>query len=451
MTPIYPPMGVLYIASMLEAQEHTVDFIDMDIEEMDSDGLLAHIQKTSPELVGFSCVTPTVELGWELSKQIKESFPNIFTVIGGIHATIDPDNTLSKEGVDAICIGESEHTVCEMVKCLEDNKGDLSSVNGIYYKKDGAIIKNPPREMEHNLDDFPFPAFHLIKNLSAYSPPDAQGLPVAPIMTSRGCPGLCTYCCTKQIFGRRFRARSVDNIVAEVDLLVNKFGIKELHFLDDNLSTNRKRILELCRQLKERNYPIRYEISNGIRADMVDVEILTALKEIGMVNVGFGVESGNEEILKVIKKGITKDTVRKAMKMAKDLGFETWGFFIIGLYKDTPETVQDTIDFAIELDPDFAKFLILKPFPGSEIFQQLQALNLIDSHEYAKYGVYTEPVHHLSDMTAAEIHQWQKRAFRKFYFRPSKIWSHVKRISTWAQLKIALKGFFFVISRIFNK
>ena len=451
MPPIYPPLGVLYIASMLEQRGHNVDFIDMDIEEMDADGLITYTKETTPDFIGFSCVTPTIELAWDLSARVKATFPDIFITIGGIHATIDPDNTLSKEGVDAICIGESEHTVCEMIECLEKEDGDLGSVNGIYFKDDGQIIKNPAREMEHDLDNFPFPAFHLLKDLSSYSPPDAQGLPVAPIMTSRGCPGRCTYCCTKQIFGRRFRARSVENIVAEVDILVNKFGIKELHFLDDNLSTSKKRILELCRQLKERNYPIRYEISNGIRADMVDVEILMALKDIGMVNVGFGVESGNEEILKVIKKGINKDTVRNAMKMAKDLGFETWGFFIIGLYKDTPQTVQDTIDFAIELDPDFAKFLILKPFPGSEIFQQLQAMNLIDSYEYAKYGVYTEPVHHLTDMTAEEIHMWQKRAFRKFYFRPSKIWSHVKRIGTWAQLKIAFKGLFFVVARAFKK
>lgn len=451
MPPIYPPLGVLYIASMLEAEGHTVDFIDMDIEEMDADGLIAYVEKTRPAMIGFSCVTPTVELAWDLSAKLKSKFSDIFISIGGIHATIDPDNTLDKDGVDAICIGEGEHTAVELVTELESASPDLSKVNGIYYKQDGEIRRNPPREMEHKLDNFPFPAFHLLKDLSKYSPPDAQGLPVAPIMTSRGCPGRCTYCCTKQIFGRRFRARSVGNIVEEIDLLVNKFGIKELHFLDDNLSTSKKRILELCRQLKKRNYPIRYEISNGIRADMVDREILTALKDIGMVNVGFGVESGNEEILEVIKKGISKDKVRKAMRLAKELGFETWGFFIIGLYKDTPETVQDTIDFAIELDPDFAKFLILKPFPGSEIFNQLQAMNLIDSYEYAKYGVYTEPVHHLTDMTAEEIHQWQKRAFRKFYFRPSKVWSHMKRIGTWAQFKIALKGLFFVIARVFKK
>jgi radical SAM superfamily enzyme YgiQ (UPF0313 family) len=433
---------------MLERNGHVVDFIDMDIEEMESKDLVEYVVKTEPKVVGFSCVTPTVELGWGMAREIKAAVPEVHITIGGIHATIDPDNTINHDGVDSISIGESEHTICELVERLESGSSDLAGIDGVYFKQDGKVVKNEPRAMESDLDSFPHPAFHLIKDLSKYSPPDAQGLPVAPIMTSRGCPGQCTYCCTKQIFGRRFRARSVENIVGEIDILVNEFGIKEVHFLDDNLSTSKRRILELCRQLKERNYPIRYEISNGIRADMVDREILTALKEIGLANIGFGVESGNEEILKVIKKGISKDKVRATMKLAKELDFETWGFFILGLYKETPETIQDTINFAIELDPDFAKFLILKPFPGSEIFGQLQAMNLIDSYEYAKYGVYTEPVHHLPGLTADEILKWQKYAFRRFYFRPAKIWSHIKRISTLAQLKIALKGFFFVISRV---
>jgi anaerobic magnesium-protoporphyrin IX monomethyl ester cyclase len=321
-------------------------------------------------------------------------------------------------------------------------------VDGLYYKKKGVVHKTPQRELEKDLDSIPFPAFHLINDLSKYSPPDAQDKPVVPIMTSRGCPGKCTYCQTKQIFGTKFRARSVKNIVDEIDMLVNKFGIRELHFMDDNLSTNRKRILDLCVELKKRNYPIRYEISNGIRADMVNDEILTALRSIGLVNIGFGVESGNEEILRIAKKGISKDQVRKSMKIAKKIGFETWAFFIIGLYKETGRTIQDTIDFAIELDPDFAKFLILKPYPGSEIFQQLSDEGLIDSCDYRKYGVYTEPVHHLHDLTSAEILNWQKKAFRKFYFRPGKILQHIIRISSWTRLKIAFKGFIFILSRI---
>ncbi|MGE4297253.1 MAG: radical SAM protein [Desulfovibrionaceae bacterium] len=450
MSPIYPPLGVLYLAAMLEKHGHEVRFIDMDAEECGPDALLAQVDVFRPGLVGFSCVTPTVTLGFDLAARIKKAHPETAVVMGGIHATIAPDATMAAEGLDAICIGESEHTVVELVDALE-GKRPMESVAGIQFKRDGVVVKNEPRPMEKDLDNFPFPAFHLVKDLTKYSPADATSLPVAPIMTSRGCPGACTYCCTKQIFGRRFRGRSVENILEEVDILVNRFGIKELHFLDDNLSTNRKRILALCAELKKRAYPIKYEIANGIRADMVDREILLALRGIGMVNIGFGVESGNEEILKIIRKGIDKDTVRRVMAMAKELGFETWGFFIIGLYGENAQTVQDTIDFAIELDPDFAKFLILKPFPGSQIFDQLNADGLIDSHDYSRYGVYTAPVHHLHDLTADEILNWQKRAFRRFYFRPKKILRHLMRIRSWTQFKIVVKGGILVLSRIFQR
>jgi len=234
-------------------------------------------------------------------------------------------------------------------------------------------------------------------------------------------------------------------------MLVNKYGAREVHFLDDSITTNRKRILDLCRVLAQKKYPIKYQISNGLRADMINQEILEALKSIGVTEIGFGVESGNEEILKSIKKGISKDQYRRAAKLAKSMRLDTWGFFIIGLPDDTEATIKETIDFAIELDPCFAKFLILKPFPGSEVFEQLSRDGLIDSYDYDRYGVYTPPVHHLPSLSAAEILAWQKKAFRRFYFRPRMILRHISRIRSFTQLKIDLKGAFFVIRKALKR
>ena len=445
--PAYPPLGALYVCAMLEKHHHDVEFIDMDIEGMNNEDLLNHIEHTNPQVVGLSCVTPVVQDGFKIAHGVKNRFRDIFTVMGGAHATIDPDNCIAKSSIDAVCIGEGENTIRELVDTLEKN-GNMNKVNGIYYKKNGKICKNPPRELEKDLDNLPFPAFHLVKHAEKYFPPDAHSLPAFPIIASRGCPGRCTYCCTKQSLGRSFRMRSSQNILDEIDGLVNRFGAKEVHVLDDNLSTNKKWILGLCSDLKKRNFPLRYEISNGIRADWVDEEILRAFREIGIANVGFGVESGSEEILKGIKKGITKDQVRNSMKLAKKLGFETWGFFVIGFYKETPKTIQETLDFAIELDPTFAKFFILKPYPGSEVFEQLNREGLIDSFDYSKYGLYTNPVHHLHDLSAAEILRWQKRANRKFYFRPRKIFRLIIRIRSWTQLKLSINGGWLILARI---
>ena len=447
MRPAYPHYGALYVCAMLEKYHHEVEYIDMDTDGMDIGGLLDHIAQSGPRVVGLSCVTPISQEGFKIAVAIKDRFSEIYVVMGGVHATIDPDNSIAKPGIDAVCIGEGEHTMRELVDVLESN-GDLRTVKGIYFKKDDQVYKNPHREVETNLDNLPFPAFHLLKNPGKYYPPDAQNLPALPIITSRGCRGRCTYCCTKQILGRRFRVRSVKNILEELDVFVKRYGAKEAHFLDDNLSTNKKRFLELSRALKDRNYPLKFETANGIRADSVDEEVLNALKDIGVKNIGFGVESGSEDILKIIKKGIKKDQVRKAMKLAKDLGFTTWGFFVIGFYKDTPKTIQETLDFSIELNPDFAKYFILKPYPGSEIFEQLSNDGLIDSFDYSRYGLYTNPVHHLPSVSAHELIKWQKKAYRNFYLRPKKMSALIYRIRSWTQLKLAINGAGLVLSRI---
>jgi anaerobic magnesium-protoporphyrin IX monomethyl ester cyclase len=447
MRPAYPHYGALYVCAMLERDHHDVEYIDMDIDGMNIASLLDHVSESGPQVVGLSCVTPIAPEGFKIANAIKDRFKGIFTVMGGVHATIDPDNSVAVPGIDAVCIGEGEHTMRDLVDTLQRN-GDLKGVHGIYFKKAGIVFKNPPRKVEQDLDNLPFPAFHLVKDPKKYSPPDAQKLPALPIITSRGCYGRCTYCCTKQILGQRFRMRSIKNVLEELDVFVDRYGAREAHFLDDNLSSNKKRFLELCNALKKRNYPLNFETSNGIRADSVDEEILNALRGISINNIGFGVESGDDDILKIIKKGITKDQVRRAMKLAKDLEFTTWGFFVIGFYGDTPKTIQRTLDFSLELDPDFAKYFILKPYPGSEIFEQLRNEGLIDSLDYSRYGLYTNPVHHLPDVSAHELIKWQKKAYRSFYLRPKKILNLLARIGSWTQFKLTVNGAGLVLSRM---
>jgi len=175
--------------------------------------------------------------------------------------------------------------------------------------------------------------------------------------------------------------------------------------------------------------------------------VLRSLKNIGLINIGFGVESGNQKILDRIKKNIKLETIRNAFRLAKEIGFQTWGCFIFGLPGDTKETMRETIDFAKELDPDFAKFLILKPFPGSEVFRELSENGLIFDHNYDFYGIYTRPVHRLPDLSAHEILNWQKRANREFYFRPKKILQHLIRIRSLKQLKFNIKSVLFILYR----
>lgn len=239
--------------------------------------------------------------------------------------------------------------------------------------------------------------------------------------------------------------------MAEIRQWVETYGVKEIHFLDDVITANPRFVKQLCALLRNEPYRIHLEVANGLRADMVSESILRDLQSVGLKNVGFGVETGSDRIATLIKKGITKDQVRKAMAIAKKIGLETWCFFILGLPGDDRHTIQETIDFAIELDPKFAKFLILKPFPGSEVYYQLDEKGLIDSRDYALYGVYTSPVHHLETLSAFEILKFQQQAFRKFYLRPHKMWEHLRGLRSWGRWLSFLRGILFIGTQMLKR
>lgn len=439
----YPPLGLLYIGAVLIKNNHQVRLLDPDAEDCFGEKLRSFIKEYTPELIGITASTSIIKEALRIAKISKSIYPKVPIVIGGIHPTISPKETLENEYVDFIIIGEAEITVVEFVDALEKGK-DLSKIDGIGYKRNGEIHLNKRRELIKDLDSIPFPDRDLLKNPSAYVPPDAQKTPVTSLITTRGCFGACTYCQTKNIFGRKLRSRSVENVIDEIKYCIKKYGIKEFHFADDNFVEDKKRVLDFCREVRKLDIKPNFVFFNGLRADNVDEEILRALKSIGVLTVGYGVESGNQEILNRIKKGIKLDTYRKAYKLSKKMGFQTWGFFMIGLPGETAKTIRDTINFAKELDPDFAKFLILKPFPGSEVFEELHSQNLIFNYDYELYGVYTRPVHRLPSLTAEEIFKWQKKAYREFYFRPKKLLQHVLRIKSFAQLMFNIKSAIFI-------
>ncbi len=450
--PAYPALGILSVAAMLEKAGHRVSLIDADADNISIEGILEMISEDKYGVVGFTAVTSTYPSAVKIASSIKKDFPCVVTVLGGIHATVDSVNCAKEKAFDFVVVGEGECTAVELVDSIMDGIDNFSQIKGVVYRnREGDIISGGRRGLVSNLDDLPFSAWHLIGGLKRYAPADATFLPAAPIMVSRGCPGQCTYCNTKNIFGRRLRFRSAINAVEEIRMLVYKYNVKEIHFLDDVITANRKFVFDLCGLLKNEPYKLHLEVSNGLRADMVDKEILAALKEVGLKNVGFGIETGNDRISKLIKKGITKDQVRHAISIAKDLGLETWGFFIIALPGDDRESIMDTINFAIELDPKFAKFLILKPFPGTEAYAQLEKKGLIMSRDFSQYGVYTPPVHRLETLSQEEILKLQRMAFKRFYFRPAKIFEHIKDIRSVGKIISVIRGFIFIVVRVFSK
>jgi radical SAM superfamily enzyme YgiQ (UPF0313 family) len=437
--PAYPPLGLLYIGTVLKNSGHELRLVDIDTEGIDEDKFKEIFNKFNPDAVGITSVTPTITdaLKWaKISKEIKD----VPIILGGIHATIVPQEIIKDDFIDIVVVGEGELTAIELFKELEKPTQNLRNIKGICFKEASNIIMCDKRPLVDNLDTLPFPDIALLKNPGAFMPPDATDLPVATIITSRGCPGECTFCCVKDIFTRRFRARSVANIIAEINNLVNKYGIKEIHIADDTFTLIKQRAMDFCKEIKRQNIKVNFQFMNGLRADFVDRDILAALKDIGVKTVGYGVESANENILKNIKKKIPTEAVREVFKISKELGFETWAFLILGLPGETEETIRETIEFTKEIDPDFAKFFILKPYPGSEVYNQFKKDNLLLSSDYEYYGIYTRPVHRLPGLEPERIIYWQKRAFREFYLRPRKIIAHIKRIKSIRQLRLALNA-----------
>ena len=450
MVAAYPAIGVMSIAGILESAGHHVAIVDLDVDGIDNETLITDFDNGGFDILGVTSVTPTYPDAVKLAKLAKKHLPHIVTILGGIHATIDSSTCVKEKCFDFIAVGEAECTAVELVDAIMDEKvKDYSYILGIVYKSDGKIISTKPRELTPDLDDYPPPAYHLVRNLNKYQPADSDSDKVMPLMVSRGCPGLCTYCQTKNIFGRRTRFRSPDKVLEDIRLLVNDYDIKEIHFLDDVITANKRFVREFFTKLKNEPYKLYLQVANGLRADMVNQETLELLRDAGLSNVGFGIETGSERVAKIIKKGISKDRVRQAVLLAKNTGLDTWGFFIIGLPGDDEKSVEETIEFAIELNLKFAKFLILKPFPGTEVFYQLDERGLIDSRDYSQYGVYTSPVHHLEELSSERILQLQRHAFRRFYLRPSKIIEHILAINSLDKLKAVLFGAWFVFARIF--
>ena len=362
----------------------------------------------------------------------------IKVVFGGMHPSVVPKETISYADVDFVVKGEGELTMLELIESL-NKQGQLGAIKGLLFKKDGDIIENANRELIDDLDSLPFPSRSLFKNIS-YTYPDALYAECAPIITSRCCPGRCTYCNASSIFGRIFRARSAENIVDEIEYLIRDYCIKEVHIWDDNFVTKKERVFQIRDEILKRNIKIKFAFPNGIRADFLDKEILKALKEMGTYSIAIGVESGSQKVLDMAKKGIRLQKIVNAFELARELHLETWAFFMFGLPGEDTASANETIDFAKRLNPDIAKFHILKPYPGTEVHQYLKENDLLLSYIYDNYGIHTAPVHRLHNLSEAQLLMLQKKAYQDFYFRPGKILQQAMRIKSLNRLRVNLKS-----------
>ncbi|MDR0220867.1 MAG: B12-binding domain-containing radical SAM protein [Lachnospiraceae bacterium] len=409
----YTPIGICSLAAYARQNGHQVEILDLNLLGFTENILVEKLREFQPDAVGLTAVTPTIIEAGRVAAAVKKAMPQVRIIVGGPHATAMPEKTLEMGCFDALCVGEGERLLCQWLD------GDRD-VPGIWRFEEGTVT--PPQEPNPgilDLDSLPIPAFDLL-DIKRYNFADvnSRNNPVAQIESSRGCFSNCVYC-NKLVHGYKLRFKSVNRVVDEIEHYLN-MGFREIAFMDDSVTADMPRIIEMCEEIKRRGLKFTWTPHGGVRVDRVGPELLKAAYETGCYRIPFGVESGSERIIKIIGKGITLDQARTAVHDAKAAGMEVFTFFMLGLPGETEEDLQKTIDFAIELNPHFAKFPFTTPLPGTKLFNDLDAAGRIKTYDWEKY-FYTMPTKEIYDhptLSWETLEKYEKLAYRGFYLRP---------------------------------
>ena len=330
-----------------------------------------------PDLIGLSLMTPNSFSGYILARKLKEAFPDTLLIAGGVHPTLLPEEPIVKGGFNIVVRGEGEETIIELVNALKQKKS-LDNISGITYKKDKKIIKNPARPFIKNLDALPFPAFHLVHELKKQLS-SSRG-----IISSRGCPFECNYCASKLIWTRAVRFRSATNVVAEIMDRHKKLGITNFSFHDDTFTLKKKYVEEFCALVLNLNFRISWHCDT--RGDTLDYPLLKIMKEAGCQHIYLGLESGSPKIQKMIKKNLSTDKVKNAVKSARRAGIETTLYFMAGFPAESEEDIFLSLKAMREINPDHTIWSILTPYPGTDIWNLAEAKGLVSRDtDWANY------------------------------------------------------------------
>ena len=430
---VLPPLGMAYLASIMRNKGYPLNIIDGYAEDLSREEMLSKIKKEEPDYLLFSSSTSTflTVAGW--MKILKNEFPDVVTVLGGSHTLTYPKETLTHKYIDIIAIGDAWETLPELIKTL-DNKGDLNSVNGIGFKdKGGNIILTSPRRKVNSWDDIPFPARDLLPN-DLYSTIISTQRPSTIIMTALGCPYICGYCDTPI----RTVYRTPESVADEIEECVVKYGVKEINFYDETFTINQERAFKVCDEIIKRGLNKKIAFTIRTRADCITEELIKKLAEAGCTRINFGIESASEELLKKMKRYLSLDTIKRAIGWTKKHGIQAFGFFMIGIPGDTKESIEKTIDLAIELDLDYVQFTKLTPLPNTQVYFELQKETGTDYwRDYTLGKITGNETLQVTSCTIPpkELDELLQHAYKKFYFRPRYVLRRLKMVRSFTEFK----------------
>lgn len=426
---VLPPLGIAYIAAALEKAGHAVDIIDAIALELEKEDVRKRIRDFAPDVVGVTAMTPTIRGALEAAQLAKDE--GALTVIGGVHMSIFPRETMQYPQVDFGIIGEGEHSMVELCDALERD-GAFSSIPGVCYKKpDGDIVTGLPRIVD-DVTSLPWPSYHLLP-MERYS--SIIGLsPVTTMMGSRGCPYKCGFC-FKTPSDKKYRTRHVSNIVDEIEFVVDRYGVREVMFYDDIMPP--KYAEALSREIIDRKVKIKWQTPQ--RVNLVDEKLLDLMAEAGCHILRYGVEQGDPDMMQYVEKKTHLPQVKAAFEWAKKSGIDTFAYFIIGYINETEKTMRATIDLAKELDPRYVMFTKAVPLPNTPLMYEAVKQGFVDKDYWARFtrGEELPPIPPL----VPDADRWVKKAYREFYLRPQKIVNQALSIRSISDLKKNIDGF----------
>ena len=406
--PLFPPLGLTYLAAVLEQDEHEIKIADCPISNLDHKKLSAELSSFQPNIIGITSMTPTIKSALLSARKAKEVCPDATVIFGGPHATFMDHQILGKEkAVDIVVKGEGELTLKELAQNEMISK-NLQKIKGITFRKNDQLISTLERPYIQNLDELPRPAYKYVP-MDKYR---IHGKIHLPIMTSRGCPFQCLFCVVFEIFGAKFRARSSNSVVDELEWLKNEYGANAISFQDDTLTFDRKRILDICTKIEERKINLPWGCQT--RVDQVDKEVLSKMKKAKCNLVSFGIESGCQKILEAVKKKITIPQAQKAIKWAKDEGLFVAVSTIMGYPGETKEMMHQTLELIRRIEPDDAWLCIATPYPGTDLRRLVEKNGWKMSNNWTEYDT-MHPVFENPNLPSEELAEMRKTFYNNLY------------------------------------
>jgi len=429
-----PPLGILYLASILEKNGHKVEVIDYTAEQYHPDRLKQKIN--SSDAVGLTVLATTLKASSEISDTIKKYDKNIPIIIGGPQCLVSPEKCMKDIKADICVIGEAENTIKDIEKYLITGNG-IEKIKNIYYRKNGKINKNNGIGVIENLDKLPFPNRKLIEK---YKYGNMSGLNLSKgkftsMISSRGCPFKCRFCISSKYPIKKYRSRSAENVIDEIKIISEKFD--SLLIADDNFLANRKRVKTIMEKIIEEKIDLEFWIE-GARVDSADKKLFKLMKKAGVRAIEFGIESGNNDVLSFYNKQTTTQEIKKAVNISNKTGFITIGNFILGAPIENQKYFQNTIDFAKKLSLDIAFFYQLGYLKGCDLWDEANKKGIIKSDEIA---VQSGSDNGLGDLSTETIQKWITKAYKDYYTNPKYILTQILRAAKRRDLSFIKAGY----------